>query len=249
MNILIFEDDKQSFDTISQMLTEMVHSCAFCGPISTVADGKQFFKENKERIDLIIADIQLTDGLSFYALTDAPQDVPIIFITSSEEHALKAFEFNSLSYLLKPVSKEKLSEAIEKTQQRLITDENREALKRLLNKRLTYRERFFVKKYNGEKIISLSHVRYIVSEQKTTYVKLHDNSSYELEKSLSAVERELDPEQYMRVNRKYIVPMREIDRIDPFENNKELLILKGKTSPEIIISRESRKKLHTWLGK
>lgn len=249
MNILFFEDDRKSYDTISQMLVEMVPFCAFCGPIATVAEGKQFFEENKERIDLVVADIQLEDGLSFYALTDAPQDVPIIFIASSEEHAFKAFEFNSLSYLIKPVGKDALSEALQKTQQRLITDENREALKKLLDKRLTYRERLFVKKFKGEKIVSLTQVRYIVSENKTTYVKLHDNSSYEIEKSLSAVARELDPEQYMRVNRKYIVPMREIERIDPYENNKELLILKGKTSPEIIISRDSRKKLHSWLDK
>lgn len=111
-----------------------------------------------------------------------------------------------------------------------------------------YRERFFVKTFKGEKIVDVCEVRYFVSENKTTYVKLIDDTSYEIDMPLGDVEQMVNPQQFMRVNRKYIVPLREIHGMDSYTNGRELLILKGKESPEIVISRDSKKKLHDWIG-
>lgn len=247
MNILIFEDERYNYDLLEQMLNEHMEGCVVYGPIDSITEGKKFFAENTERIDLIIADIQLNDGLSFYALTDAPADVPIIFTTAYEEYALKAFEYNSLSYLLKPVDEDELLVAIRKTQERLITDEHREELFELLAKHMHYRERFFVKTFKGERIINTSQVHYFVSEQKTTYAKLHDGSSFELEQSLGALEEELNPRLYMRVNRKYIVPAREVYSFEVLSGGRELMVLNGDNPPEIIISRDAKKRIHDWI--
>ncbi len=216
-------------------------------PLTSVAEGKQFFAENKERVDLIIADIQLNDGLSFYALADAPCDVPIIFTSAYDEYALKAFEYNSLSYLLKPVDEDELRDAIRKARERLITDEQREEFFRLLASHSKYRERFFVKTFNGEKVVNVSQVHYFVSEQKSTYAKLNDGTTYEIGQSLSSIEEELNPNQFMRVNRKYIVPASEVERFESLTNGKELLILRNEDAPEIVISRDNREKIHSWM--
>lgn len=229
------------------MLREQIDDCNILGPLTSIAEGKAFFLRNTEHIDIIIADIQLNDGLSFLALADAPVDVPIIFTTAYEEYALKAFEYNSLSYLLKPVDDDELRIAIQKCQQRLITDEHRKELFRVIASQMHYRERLFVKTFKGEKVVNMSEVRYFVSEQKNTYVKLINGTSYELDKALSTLEEELNPKEYMRVNRKYIVPLREIDHIDACENNKESLVLRNDNPPEIIISRDNRKNVHNWL--
>lgn len=247
MNILIFEDERYNYDLLEQILTEHLEGCVMYGPLGSIAEGKEFFAQNEERLDLIIADIQLNDGLSFYALTDAPDDVPIIFTTAYDEYALKAFEYNSLSYLLKPVDEDELLMAIRKTQERLITDEHREELFELLARHMHYRERFFVKTFKGERVINISQVRYFVSEQKTTYAKLHDGSSYELEQSLGALEEELNPRHYMRVNRKYIVPAREVCSFEVLSGGRELLVLNGTDSPEIVISRDAKKRIHEWM--
>lgn len=248
MTILIFEDEQYNYDLLCDLLNEQLPECNVIGPIGSIVEGQNFFANNKERIDIIIADIQLSDGLSFYALTSAPQDVPIIFTTAYEEYALKAFEYNSLSYLLKPVDEEELLDAIRKTQERMITDEHRAELFALLSEHARYRERFIVKTFKDEKVINLSDMRYIVSEQKSAFIKLVDGTSYELDKSLNQITEELDPRLYMRVNRKFIVPSREVERFEAGTNGKELLILKGDNPPEIIISRENKDNVHKWLS-
>lgn len=247
MNILIFEDERYNFDLLAEMLREYMPECVIYGPLESIVEGRRFFAENKEHIDIIIADVQLNDGLSFYALSEAPADIPVIFTTAYEEYALKAFDYNSLSYLLKPIDDEELREAIRKTQERLITDEHRDELFSMLSQHMRYRERMVVKTYKGEKIINLSQVRYFLSEQKSTFMKLHDGTSCELEQSLSALEKELNPRQYMRVNRKYIVPLREVKGFESLSGGKELLVLSGENAPEIIISRDSRKRIHEWV--
>lgn len=247
MNILIFEDEQYNYDLLCKMLAEQIDDCQLYGPLTSILEGKNFFATNRERIDLIIADIQLNDGLSFYALTDAPPDVPIIFTTAYDEYALKAFDYNSLSYLLKPVDEDELHEAIRKTKERMITDENREEFFRLLSENTCYRERFFVKTFRGEKVISITEVRYIVSEQKTTYLVLKEGSSYELDKTLSVLEEELNPRRFMRVNRKYIIPATEVSHFISDTNGKEKLILRGDNPPEIIVSRAKKNNVHKWL--
>ena len=120
MNILIFEDELFNFRLLQHMLHELNEDYIAIGPISTVEEGRLYLSTHNDT-DLIIADIQLNDGLSFDALRNAPDDVPIIFTTAYEEHALKAFEFNSLSYLLKPIDEKQLAEAIRRASDRKST--------------------------------------------------------------------------------------------------------------------------------
>lgn len=248
MTIVIFEDEQYNFDLLCEMLGEILPDSNVIGPLTTIVEGQDFFARNTEHIDVIIADIQLNDGLSFYALTDAPADVPIIFTTAYDEYALKAFEYNSLSYLLKPVDDEELRDAIRKTQERLITDEHREELFMMLSQHARYRERFIVKTYKDDKVINISQMRYAVSEQKCTYIVLTDGASYELDRTLSQLAEELDPRKYMRVNRKYIVPSREVAGFEHLTNGKEMLLLHGDNPPEVIISRDNKENVHKWLS-
>lgn len=248
MNILILEEDRTSYDILCGKLVQMLHNCTFYGPLTTVNEGKRFFAENKERIDLIVADVQLRDGLCFYALNEAPADVPVIFTSSTEEYAFNAFSYNSLSYLLKPVTDAALEDALNKAQQRLITDEHRKELMAMVAKHARYRERFFVKTFKGERIIRLSQVRYVMSENKSTYLILHDGSTCEFDKPLNALIKELDPKHFMRVNRQYIIPAREVERFERGTNGKEFLIMRGDHAPEVIVSRENKRAVHQWLN-
>lgn len=248
MNILIFEDEQYNFDLLSDMLRDLVPECNVIGPLSTIVEGQQFFAHNAERLDIIIADIQLNDGLSFYALVDAPADVPIIFTTAYDEYALKAFRYNSLSYLLKPVDENELRDAIRKTQERMITNEHREELFTMLSRHARYRERFVVNTFKGEKVICVSSLRYIVSEQKCSYIVMADGASYEIDKPLMVLAEELNPHDFMRVNRKYIVPLREVIGFEHLTNGKEKLLLRGDNPPEIVVSRDNKDKVHKWLS-
>ena len=112
-----------------------------------------------------------------------------------------------------------------------------------------YRERFVVKSFNGERTISLSTIQYIVSEHKSTYLVLLDGTSCPIDMSLEVVAGQLDPMKFMRVNRKYIVPAELVSGMERLVNGKELLKLKTKQSPEIIISRTRKVQVRKWLDR
>jgi DNA-binding LytR/AlgR family response regulator len=255
MKILILEDEMHNYNVLRHMLEDLMPSALLIGPIPTVSEARQFFLSQSET-DIIIADIQLNDGLSFDALSYAPDNIPIIFTTTYEEHALRAFEFNSLSYLLKPINEEQLHTALQKALRLLAANVTTKGSSRntfsfhsLSKKNDKFRERFMVKTAKGEKMIHVSGIRYFVSEQKNTYLKLLDNTSYPINISLEELALQLDPQKFRRVNRKFIVPLEQVTATERLSNGKEKLILNGDNPPEIIISRMRRKEVEEWIGK
>lgn len=252
MRILIFESDMHNFKQLRHLLEDIDPKYEIMGPIPTVEYGRYHLTTHKD-FDLIIADVQLNDGLSFEALDQAPDDVPIIFNAANGDYALRAFGYNSLSYLLKPVEGKDLIIAIEKAK-RLMRQlssgkhRRRAGVKVGTQDSVGYRERFMVKTIKGERIVLVMNIYYICSENKTTYIRLLDGNSFPIEMSLDKIESQMNPNNFMRVNRKYIVPKDQIDYIEKIENGKELLYLKGTTTPKIGISRDKKNELHKWLN-
>lgn len=230
MNILIIEDDIYSYHQLCSIIAEILPDSAIVGPMSSEKECRKFFHDNKEPLNLIIADIHLKDGIVFNALDHAPADTPVIFTTSHEEYALRAFDYNSLAYLIKPIDEQKFKKAV------------RKALG------MAYRERFIVNTFKGEKVVRVNEVRYFVSENKNTYIVLHNGTSFNIDETITAIAAQLDPKHFMRVNRKYIIPVTVVDILEHEINGKEKLRLKpGKKNPDIIISRDNKHNVHKWI--
>lgn len=244
MNILIFEDEEFNFDLLRDMLLNINPDNKIFGPLASVTEGRAFFASTDVHFDLIIADIHLNDGLSFYALTEAPKDTPIIFTTAYEEYALKAFDFNSLSYLLKPIDESELKDAITKAQERLKTDEQRDLLMKQMAEDLNYRRRVIAKTYNGERIINMNEVCYFVSRQKCTFAVLDDHTIFPIGISISTLAEQLNPKEFVHVNRQYIVSIKAIKCFENNINGKETIILHGDDSPRISVSRAKKAFIH-----
>lgn len=230
MNILILEDDIYAYYQLCSIINDMLPDSTVTGPVTTGKACRKLFKDGKEPVNLIIAETHLKDGMVFAALDEAPSEVPVIFTTTHEEFALKAFDYNSLAYLIKPVDERAFQKAL------------RKALG------MTYRERFIVNTFNGEKVVSVDEVRYFVSENKVTYIVLHDGTSFNTDLTLTAIDEQLDPRRFMRVNRKYIIPVNMVDTLEHEINGKERLRLKpGKKNPDIIVSRDNKRNVHNWI--
>lgn len=247
MRILIFEDDPYYFHTIKHLLEELEPESDIMGPLSSVEQGREFFQYEQEA-DIIIADIQLKDGLCFDALKLAPQNIPIIFTTAHKEHALKAFEFFSLSYLIKPIDKEELKVALEKAKSLNAHHSTLNSTSILNSKRGSYRERFIVKSSKRDKIILVANTKYIYSEDKTTYIKLLDGSSYPIDMPLETLVTQLSPKRFMRVNRKYILSIEQISHTERLENGKMRIFLKGGENILIIVSRTRKDEVCKWIN-
>ncbi len=231
MKILIIEDELHNFRMLEHMLSDINPAYEIEGPVCSVEEGRRFLSSHDEP-DLIIADIRLGDGLSFDFLGEYCPEVPVIFTTAYSEHALKAFEYNSLSYLLKPVDEEELAAAIEKAW-RISGKKNSVAL--------------VVKKLDGEKLIRADDVLYFFSEGKCSFAKMKDMSVEIMDQSLDNIFQKLDPSRFVRANRKYIVQRSSVTETRHLAGGKEQLLTGADDGAEIIVSREKKRYVLNWL--
>lgn len=245
MKILIFDSEVQNYHFICGILEDYDVRYEVIGPFTMVEQCRDYLLRHKD-IDIIITDVMLGNDMIFDILSIVPSYVPIIFITSHEEFALRAFEYYSLSYLIKPVDEPTLVKALSKAVRLrkvspLLTPQGSWSNSGEEHPRLV------VKTFNGERVIHISTIRYVVSEQKNTYIKLLDGNSYRVDKTLDEMVAQLSEERFKKVNRKYIVPLEQVLGTERRENGKMRILLKGKNFPDIIVSRTRKREVCEWL--
>lgn len=190
---------------------------------------------NKLKPDLVFLDIQMPGKTGIDMLQDLERYPHVIFVTAYDEYAIKAFEVNALDYLLKPVEESRLADAIRKVVEREM------ASKTVVNNSLlSESDQVFVK--DGEKcwFVRLSDIRLFESEG--NYVRvLFDNNKPLILKSLSNLDKRLDPKVFFRANRKHIINLRWVEKVESWFNGGLLVELKG--GNKIEISRRQAVKL------
>ena len=250
MKIIIIEDEKPAARRLKRMLNDM--DLKVEAMLHSVEESIQWFLQN-EHPDLILLDIQLSDGLSFEIFNEVNIDSNIIFTTAYDEYALKAFKLNSIDYLLKPIDDEELQNAIEKYQ-KFSKKENKvqfdiEQIKNLLGNPLEkkYKKRFTIKVGQHLKIVNTSTVECFYSENKATFLHTSKGKNYILDETLEQIEEQLDPGKYFRVSRKFIVNIDFIKDIISYTNSRLQVKLDHFNELEIIVSREKVKEFKQWL--
>ena len=246
---LIIEDEKPSARRLQRMLEkenlQVIHS------LSSVEEALDWFQKN-EHPELIFLDIQLSDGLSFEIFDRLEIRSSIIFTTAYDEYALKAFKLNSIDYLMKPIDEEELQAALEKFRRnRPIRPEVFDIgqLKALLNPGAReYKKRFTIQVGQHLKLVNSEEISCFYSENKGTYLQCSNGRSYLMESSLDKLEPELDPKEFFRVNRQFIVRLENIADIVAYSNQRLEVRLKDYKDQQIIVSRERVKAFREWLG-
>ncbi len=250
MKVLILEDEQLASDRLTTMLQSIDALIDIVGVLKSIDEGKKWFDSN-ELPDLVISDIRLLDGLSFDLFRNIELDVPVIFTTAYDQYAIKAFEVNSIDYLLKPILKEKLEIAIEKFKERKANGRfpaDFESLYDLIqNQKKSYKSRFLIK--SGVKIVAVSieKVAYFYSQNKLTYLVTKDGKKFPLDQTLEMLEGQLDPEVFMRANRQFILSFNSISEIHPYFKGRLKLELEPASELEIVISAEKTPEFKGWL--
>lgn len=251
MNIIIIEDEKpaarllqRKIEKLGLEVNQMLHS---------VEEAVSWFRSHKHP-DLIFLDIQLSDGLSFEIFEQIDIKSAIIFTTAFDEYALRAFKLNSIDYLLKPIDEEELSIAITKFKNQLqkssVSSLDFEMIKKMLlgNEEKEYKKRFSVKIGQQLKVIPIDEVECFYSENKGTYLHTFENRNYLLDGTLEQIEVELDPKDFYRVSRKFIIPLKAIKEIQVYSNSRLKVILPSYKDDEVVVSREKVADFKTWIG-
>lgn len=255
MNIIIIEDEKpaarllqRKVEKLGLQVNTMLHS---------VEEAIEWFQNNSHP-DLIFLDIQLSDGLSFEIFENfdkAQQHInsAIIFTTAYDEYALRAFKLNSIDYLLKPIDEEDLEVAVNKFKARTQSQNislDFEAIKRMLVNPVEkeYKKRFSVKIGQQIKVISIDEVECFYSENKGTYIHTLDNRDYLIDSTLEVVEAEINPKEFYRVSRKFIVPLKAVKEIQVYSNSRLIIKLPTYKDDEVIVARERVGGFKEWIG-
>lgn len=244
MKIVIIEDEKPSARLLKRKVEALNGNVlAMLGSVEEAAD---WFRRN-EHPEIILADIQLSDGLSFEIFEQMTIKSAVIFTTAYDEYALKAFKLNSIDYLLKPIDESELKNALEKyTARHMKSIVDVESIKKLYQK--DYRKRFTVKAGNYIKIIDTTDVECFYSAYKGTYLVQKDGRAFPLEESLDALERECNPEDFFRVNRQFIVAMKAIKEISVYSNSRLRIFLNNYSETDVIVSRERVQAFKQWIS-
>ncbi len=251
MNIIIIEDEKpaarlleRKVEKLGLRVTKMLHS---------VEESITWFQNNLHP-DLIFLDIQLSDGLSFELFEQIDIKSAVIFTTAYDEYALRAFKLNSIDYLLKPIDEEELSVAIIKFknqfQNSTISNLDFDAIKRMLINPVEkeYKSRFSVKIGQQLKVISIEEIECFYSENKGTYIHTFDNRNYLIDSTLEVIEAEINPKDFYRINRKFIISLKAIKEIQLYSNSRLKIILNSYSEDEIIVARERVSEFKNWIG-
>src|SRR3954467_3665467 len=225
---IIIDDERLARNELKKLLQEF-GEIEIIDEAANVQEGLEKIEQHNP--DLIFLDIQMPGKTGFDLLEELDRLPKVIFTTAYDEYALKAFEVNALDYLLKPVEPKRLADAIQKlhlTEQK----ENRQGTENINNSLLSENDQVFVK--DGERcwFVKLSDIR--LFESVGNYAKVFFGPHKPLIlKSLNALEERLDEKTFFRANRKHIVNLRLIDKIEPYFNGGLLLELKGGEKIEV----------------
>jgi DNA-binding LytR/AlgR family response regulator len=260
MKVLIIEDEELAVKKLQKTLASVDPGAEVVGVADSIRSSVNWLQTNPAP-DLILMDIELADGQSFEIFDKVEVKSTVIFTTSYDEYALKAFKVNSIDYLLKPVQKEDLQAALEKLRAiksmysnntTSTSSLNVDSLVKELQQKLQpkeFRKRFLVK--HAQKLVSVDveEIAYFYSDGRLNFFKTHDNRKFVVDYTMDDLEEMLNPDQYFRISRAFYVSVDSIDQIHDYFGNRLLLHLKPAVDKEAIVSREKVTDFKKWMGK
>lgn len=247
--ILIIENEEANAQRLQRMIFNIRENYTIVKVVSSIKEAVDWFMKN-DSPDLVFMDIQLSDGLSFEIFNLVEVPCPVIFTTAYDEYALKAFKFNSVDYLLKPIQKDELESSISKYE--LLNEsskvEDMGLIKNLLKyvEAKEYRKRFLVTYRDSFKQINVSSICFFFSELGATYAISYDGKKDLIPQTLDLLENQLDPKEFFRANRQYIIHIDSILKVHNHFNSKLKLDIKL-CKDGVIISRLKSTSFKNWL--
>jgi two-component system, LytTR family, response regulator LytT len=246
MNVLIIEDEVKTGKELKRLIEGLDDTIRVLGVLDSVRSAVGWLDAHPAP-DLIFSDIQLGDGLSFDIFLRVASNAPVIFCTAFDEYAIQAFQANSIDYLLKPIDEERLRLSLEKYKK----------LQRWFDKgvlanvasQLSSGYKRTILLYVREKIIPVktSDVAFVHAANGVVSLVTRTGHSYVCQYTMEQLERMLDPRQYFRANRQYILNREIIQDVEHYFNRRLYVKVAGTVPEKIIISKVRAAEFLQWM--
>ncbi len=248
---LIIEDEEPAAQRLEKLLREVDPEVEILSVIDSVESAVRWLETNHQP-DLLLLDIQLADGLSFDIFKKVSLDSYVIFATAYDEYAIRAFELNSIDYLLKPIDKEKLAASLQKY--RRLSDsapqfDINELMSAIENRKSSYKKRFLINIGSRIKSVETPSVAFFYSLEKSTFIGTRDGHNYPVEFSLERLEALLDPDAFFRINRRYIINYICIDKIHVLSQSRIKIETHPAAEDDLLVSTARAHRFRLWLDR
>jgi DNA-binding LytR/AlgR family response regulator len=255
MKVVIIEDEQHNCKMLIGMINNLRPDWDVQVCLESVKQSIEWFSNN-EHPDLIFMDIQLTDGISFSIFDKVDLESMVIFTTAYDEYAIQAFKVNSIDYLLKPMSEEKLSVAIKKAEKVIGYFENGEnakpdydsLLQALKTGTKNYRKRFLIAGASSFFKIETEDIAYFYTTNRITFAVTFQGKEYIVDLTMEKLEEQVDPEIFFRANRSQIINIESIQKFESYFGGKLSVRLVPPFKENVIISRLKATEFKSWLN-
>lgn len=255
MKVIIVEDEQHNYRLLKGMIEKLRPGWEVAGQLESIKSTVAWLKNNPAP-DLIFLDIQLTDGISFSIFDQVQVSSMVIFVTAYDEYALRAFQVNSIDYLLKPAKMEKLTQAIEKFEamvklpQQSSTNlpDYKELLETITQGQKKYRKRFLVSGATSYFKLDVDDIAWFYTENRVTTAVTFQGKEHVVELTIEKLEEQLDPEVFFRTNRSTVVHINSVRKFENHFGGKLILRLIHPFDEPIVISRLKAAEFKEWVG-
>ncbi len=252
MKALIIEDEVLAAQSLQKLITEVAPDTEVIATLQSIEESVAWFDENLMP-DLVFMDIHLADGSSFAIFEQVQITCPIIFTTAYDEYALKAFEVSSIDYLLKPINRNDLTRAMNKFNalvgEKSNNNEAIDALMRQIGMKKNYKSCFLVPERDKLIPLATANIAYFYIDTKTVKAITLDEHTYYMSQTLDDIMLQLNPDDFFRANRQFIVSRKAVKDLTIWFGNKLSLNLSVKIPEQIIISKAKVSEFKNWFSK
>lgn len=250
MRIAIIEDELPARQQLISLLSKLGRGIEVVFEAASVKEAVQYLQPQPQ-LDLIFLDVQLNDGLSLDIFKKTETLCPIIFATAYDQYMLKAFQENSIDYLLKPIKQGDLEQALlkyDKLKNHFSPDI--QSLAAMLNAEssINFKNRLLVKKGIHFASVPVEEIQYFFSEHKVTFAVDASGHKMIVDESLSELESNLDPAHFYRLNRKYLASLRGVDKFISDGKGKMRVSLMPEVKEEVTVSQEKSGEFKKWMA-
>lgn len=256
MNVAIIEDENLTAKRLEGLLHKYDPAIQVLTRLPSVADAVEWFTQPHAPLDLVFMDIHLEDDLGFRIFEQTNLTTPVIFTTAYDEYMIQAFKVNSIDYLLKPINYDELVAAVEKFKSLRAQFGQASApdLDRLLNLigktgHTEYKDRFMITVGTKIRSIDTTAIAYFYLEEKVVFLVTKDGLILPVDYSLDKLTQVLNPRQFFRVSRQFLVSLPAIQTIHTISAGKLKLDLQPKSRQEVFVSGDRMTEFKDWLGK
>ena len=253
---VIIEDELPAQRLLKETLQEIDIKTEVIGCLNSIKSSVKWFQNNPHP-EIVLLDIQLSDGLSFEIFKQVKIDSTIIFTTAFDEYAIQAFKVHSIAYLLKPIEKDELQTAFENYYQyntQFIHQQNsnidfKELASLIKSEKPNYRKRFLIQSNESFFHLPVGDIALFYSMQGITFAVTFEKREYPINFSLEGLKEQLHPDIFFKINRQFVVSMDAIKRVHSYFNGKLKLEIEPSHAEDIIVGKDKASAFKRWMDK